>query len=101
MVKNMNTSRPEGTPTVKIDNDRVRVTEWCFAPGAETGHHRHETDYVVVSVSNGNLLIVDNDGNETIRELSAGETYFRNSGVEHNVINNSSTDFTFIEVELL
>src|SRR5690606_7307755 len=32
-------------PTVQIDNDRVRVTEWRFAPGAETGFHVHEMDY--------------------------------------------------------
>lgn len=25
------------TPTVFIDNERVRVTEWRFAPGAATG----------------------------------------------------------------
>ena len=97
----MNPSRPKGIPTVKIDNDRVRVTEWRFAPRAETGHHRHETDYVVVPVSNGSLLIVDNDGDEIISELSVGEPYFRKAGVEHNVINNNSTEFTFIEIELL
>lgn len=97
----MNTLRPKGIPTVKIDNERVRVTEWHFSPGAETGHHRHEMDYIVVPISNGNLLIVDNDGKETISELTVGEPYFRNSGVEHNVINNNSTEFTFIEIELL
>ena len=26
--------------TVFIDNARVRVSEWRFAPGTETGHHR-------------------------------------------------------------
>ena len=39
----------EATPTVFIDNERVRVTEWRFAPGAATGWHRHEYDYVVVN----------------------------------------------------
>ena len=28
--------------TIMIDNDEVRVTEWRFAPGTSTGHHRHE-----------------------------------------------------------
>ncbi|MFN5510460.1 MAG: cupin, partial [Burkholderiales bacterium] len=27
----------QAVPTVQVDNDRVIVTEWCFAPGAETG----------------------------------------------------------------
>jgi quercetin dioxygenase-like cupin family protein len=29
-------------PTVLIENERVRVTRWHFAPGASTGWHRHE-----------------------------------------------------------
>ena len=93
--------RPKGIPTVKIENDRIRVTEWRFAPGAETGHHVHEFDYVVIPVADGSLLIVDNDGKRSISELSAGEPYFRSAGVEHNVINNNATEFSFIEVELL
>ena len=37
-------SRPQAVPTVQVDNDRVVVTEWRFAPGAQTGHHRHGYD---------------------------------------------------------
>ncbi len=97
----MNTSRSKGTPTVKIDNDRVRVTEWHFTPGAETGFHRHEWDYIVVPVTSGNLLIVDNDENEVISKLTLGEPYFRKASVEHNVINDNPMNFKFIEIELL
>jgi hypothetical protein len=32
----------------------VRVTEWRFKPGAETGH-RHEADHVVVPLGDGHL----------------------------------------------
>ena len=28
------------------DNNRTRVTLWKFIPGAATGWHRHEMDYV-------------------------------------------------------
>ena len=41
------------TPTVQIDNNHLRVTEWRFAPGAATGFHRHEHDYLVVPVRDG------------------------------------------------
>jgi len=41
-------SDTDAVATVKVDNARVRVTEWRFAPGAHTGHHRHEYAYVVV-----------------------------------------------------
>ena len=40
--------REKAKPTVQIDDDKVKVTRWDFLPGAETGWHRHEMDYVVV-----------------------------------------------------
>ena len=49
----MNVARPPATPTVQIDNERVRVTEWRFAPGEATGWHRHAHDYVVVPLATG------------------------------------------------
>ena len=72
----------QATPTVFIDNERVRVTEWRFAPGAATGWHRHEYDYVVVPLLAGKLRIVTEGGAETIAELRKGVPYFRNLGVE-------------------
>ncbi len=90
----------EARPTVFIDNDRVRVTEWRFAPGAATGWHRHEHDYVVVPLLDGSLRIVTDGGVETIAELSKGVPYFRDRGVEHDVINANIYEFAFIEVEM-
>lgn len=90
----------EATPTVFIDNERVRVTEWRFAPGAATGWHRHEFDYVVVPLSDGKLRIVAEGGAETIAELRKGVPYFREVGVEHDVINANDFEFAFIEVEM-
>ena len=37
-------TRPQAVPTVQIDNERVLVTEWRFASGAETGWHTHGHD---------------------------------------------------------
>ena len=51
--------------TVLIENERVRVTRWDFAqPGDCTGWHRHEHDYVVVPLFDGNLRI--HNGAETV-----------------------------------
>ena len=50
-------SRPQAVPTVQVSNHRVIVTEWRFAPGAETGWHRHGHDYVVVPQTDGLLLL--------------------------------------------
>ena len=85
--------------TVFIDNDRVRVLEWRFAPGAEVGHHVHGLDYVVVPIMDGNLRAVTSDG-ESVNQLKVGQPYFRNAGVEHNVINANAEEFAFIEVEI-
>ena len=53
---------PQAVPTVQVDNERVRVTEWRFAPGAETGVHIHQLDYTVVPLSDGRLQIVSPQG---------------------------------------
>ena len=91
---------PRAVPTVQIDNERVRVTEWRFAPGAETGFHVHEMDYVVVPTGNGRLKLVSPEGEETYADLKQGVSYFRKAGVHHNVINASEGEFAFIEIEL-
>ena len=89
----------EAVPTVQVDNDRVRVTEWRFAPGAATGWHLHEFDYVVVPITTGTLLLKEGDG-ERYAELTAGVSYSREVGVEHNVINANDYEFVFVEVEM-
>lgn len=86
-------------PTVHIDNERVRVTEWRFAPGAATGWHRHEYDYVVVPMVDGELELVGAGGAHRA-QLEKGVPYFREAGVEHDVINANAYDFAFIEIEL-
>ena len=90
----------DATPTELIDNERVKVTEWKFKPGQSTGWHRHGMDYVVIPVTTGKLLMKDSDGERTV-DLINGKPYFREEGVEHDVINPSSTDeVIFIEVEM-
>jgi len=95
----MESGKPAARPTVFIDNERVRVTEWRFAPGAATGWHRHGMDYVVVPMMDGKLKLVE-PGGERIAELKAGVPYTRNTGVEHDVINANAYEYAFIEIEL-
>ena len=91
-------SRPAAKATVQIDNERVKVTEWRFAPGAATGWHRHAYDYVVVPMVTGRLQL--EVGKEThFAELTAGRSYYRPLGVEHDVINANDYEFVFVEVE--
>jgi quercetin dioxygenase-like cupin family protein len=86
-------------PTLQIDNERVRVTQWRFAPGASTGYHRHEWDYVVVPLHDGTLRLVEPSGTREVT-LKAGVSYARPAGVEHEVINANAFEFAFVEIEL-
>lgn len=91
--------RLQAIGTRLIDNDRVVVTEWRFAPGAETGWHVHALDYVVTYRTAAQHLIETRSGSERIERV-AGETYFRPAGVEHNVINVGDDEVVFVEVEV-
>jgi len=86
-------------PTKFIDNDRVIVTEWRFAKGANTGWHRHEHDYVVVPLMDGRVKLETKDG-ASEAEMKNGVPYFRQVGVEHDVININDGEYAFIEIEL-
>ena len=95
----MNDRAKRNADTCLIENDRVRVTEWRFAPDAATGWHTHEYDYVIVPLSKGTLRLETPEGSVDA-ELEVGVPYFREAGVEHDVINASGGEFAFIETEL-
>jgi len=84
----------------QIDNNRARVTRHRLAPGAHTGFHRHEYDYVIVPITAGRMRLLE-AGEERWSELSPGASYFRRAGVEHDVFNGGEQDLIFVEVELL
>ncbi|MBM3614707.1 MAG: DUF4440 domain-containing protein [Alphaproteobacteria bacterium] len=87
---------------VHIDDDRFKVTEWRFAPGAETGWHRHGHDYVIVPLTDGTLSLDLPGGGKAEAQLRQGVPYSRREGVEHNVINGSATaPLAFLEVEVM
>lgn len=93
-------TRPKAEPQVLVDNDRVAVTKWSFAEGAETGWHRHGHDYVVVPLAVGKLILEEPGGVVREAPLNFAEPYFRPEGVEHNVVNGTGGPFAFIEIEI-
>ncbi len=95
----MTSSRPSAVSTKQLENDQVIITEWRFAPGAETGWHQHGLDYIVVPGMDGKLLL-ETQLDENIAELVEGQSYFREAGVKHNVINANDFEFYFVEIEL-
>ena len=89
----------KATATTQIDNERVIVTHWRFAPGAETGYHVHARDYVVVPLTTGTLQLDEPGGTREVA-LAAGVAYARPAGVAHNVVNVNAYEFAFIEIEI-
>jgi quercetin dioxygenase-like cupin family protein len=92
------TERVKAIPTILIENQKTVVTEWKFPAHAETGWHRHPLDYVVVPITSGKLTLETRSGTQ-ISELIQGNPYFREKGVEHNVVNDNDHEFIFIETE--
>lgn len=91
----------QAVPVIHIDDDRFRVTEWRFAPGAETGWHRHGHDYVVVPLADGRLALELPGGGCSEAALVRGVPYARREGVEHNVTNAGTAPLAFLEIEAL
>ena len=96
----MKIQRKKAKTNTQIDNERIRVTEYSFNKGDETGFHTHQWDYVVVPQTSGQLLIIDDRKVETTATLVKGEPYYRRAGVSHNVINNGREKLVFIELEI-
>ena len=100
----MNDSSASGTaiPTIFIENAQTRVTEWRFKrKGDNTGWHRHDYDYVVVPLFDGVLEIDIGEDDLIVAPMQNGVPYFRELGVEHDVINGNDFECAFVEIEFL
>ena len=83
-----------------VDDDRLRITRWTFEDGQDTGHHRHEYDYIVVPISGGTFEVTEVDGTTRHMTQEAGVAYLGRVGTEHNVINRTGRRAVFVEIEL-
>lgn len=87
--------------TILVEDARVRVTRFVFAPGAETGWHRHGHDYVITAITDCEMDMEEPGGGIRHVTVPAGTAYRRGAGVEHNVVNAGTAEMCFVEVELL
>lgn len=92
--------RPACNATQIIDDARVRVTRFDFAPGEETGWHRHGFDYVITTLTDCEMLLEEPGGGSRQVTVPAGTSYRRQEGVEHNVVNGGKKPMSFVELEL-
>jgi beta-alanine degradation protein BauB len=73
-------------------------TDWHFcAPARDNTHALH--DYAVVVTTAGKLMQQTANG-EIVTDPASGQSYARNGGVEHNVVNPNPHEFVFVEVGL-
>ncbi|PRY20440.1 mannose-6-phosphate isomerase-like protein (cupin superfamily) [Aliiruegeria haliotis] len=93
-------NRPKATAKVLVDDERVRVTRFSFAPGAETGWHVHGHDYVVTAITDCEFHLEEPGDTSREVDVPAGEAYCRSEGVEHNVVHRGANPMIFVEIEL-
>ena len=83
-----------------IDNERVIVTEYRFA--ARRQHRLASARPRLCHRAADGRQAEDrspSDG-DSFAEMKKGVPYFRNEGVEHDVINANDGEYAFIEIEL-
>lgn len=92
-------TRQKTVATVIADNERVRITRFTWAPGAETGWHTHAHDYVIVPYQDCRVR-VEAAGGSFEATMMRDQPYFREKGVTHNVTSTEDQPFSLIEIEI-
>src|SRR5438309_1264471 len=98
---------PEIVPITKepshhlvFENEYVRVFKVEVAPHAETLYHKHDVDYVFVTLGDSDVESV-RVGEQPVRlQLKDGETRFTKGGFAHKAVNRSDKPFVNVTVEL-
>lgn len=85
--------------TVQQDDKAVRITRWDFEVEAATGWHEHSWPYFVVLLTDA-ILKVHDGKSETATALTAGQSYARPAGIQHDVMNGSPHRIAFVEIEI-
>ena len=85
---------------IVLENNRVRVKDVTFLPGASAGMHTHDLPHVGVVIQGGTLLFKYPDGKSETMKLDAGGVGFREANVTHEPTNPGKTAVRVIEVEL-
>lgn len=88
-------------PNVILENDKVKVTEFLSAPGADacgTGKHSHK-ERLVIAISDASIKMTTEDGKTQNLDLKAGTAFW--GGTEmHSVVNTGKQPAKFYAVEV-
>lgn len=90
-----------GTATVEVveDGERVRIVRYILAPGASTGWHRHEHDYVIVPYDDMRVRVTSASG-VVEAAMHRNKPYHRERGAEHDVTSLEPRTVSFLEIEI-
>jgi len=79
----------EPPKTVKLENDKVRISEVTYAPGAPRERYVRGTDQVIVFLEDCRYERTDPaTGEKTVRERKAGEAIWHDKGENAPVLVN-------------
>ena len=67
-----------------LENERVVVWDYSWAPGKPTAMHFHDKDVVVVYLGNGDLSSTTPDGKTTVNSYSFGQSRFNTRDRSHS-----------------
>lgn len=84
-----------------IDNAQVRVFRVEVPPGGRTLLHRHERDYLFVTLGDADVVSARAGGPAMRYQFKDGETAYTAGGFAHVAINQAPTPFRNITVEVV
>ena len=82
-----------------FEDQKTKITSWRFDPGAETGWHLHNFDYVTIQKSGGRLKLESEDGEVKFITYQKDKTDSYKAPVKHNATNVSNEEVRVIEIE--
>jgi quercetin dioxygenase-like cupin family protein len=84
-----------------LENDYVRVFDVTVVPKASTLIHRHDNDYLFVTLGDSNLINARVGEKPAALQLKDGDVRFTPGHFAHAAINNADRPFHNITIELL
>ena len=85
---------------VLFENDKVKIWNLIVEPGEASGWHLHGHDYVTVVVEGEGLVVELDDGTSGENPSSPGTWRYHDDHQIHRVVNNSSTRYKNVLIEL-
>ena len=85
--------------TILFEDKKTKITLWRFNPGAETGWHEHDVDYVTIQKSGGRLKLESDTGEVRFVDYEMDRAASYTAPICHNATNVSDEEVRVIEIE--